>query len=822
MPAYFITSEFTDPHMYFTQLRVILRNLWRQKLYSFINIFGLALGIAAFLLILEYISFEKSVNGFHKDLGSTYRLINQGVKGETWPQIEPGWATRAAERIPEITDYCRFENGVAGGIVRKTGGNNDAFRETNIGYAEGNFFRFFSFPVISGDADALKQPNTVFLNQAAAKKYFGNVSAIGQQLELSNQFGTQTYTVAGLFSNPENSDISFDMVFSYETLKIPANLNGNGWADPDNISSQYIYTFFKLSPLADYRKIEKKLTELRNELGTQNDGLVFRLQPLRYVHLSASLNDTFQTFGNLKYIYILGIIAMFILVIAWFNYINLSTSNALKRAGEVGVRKVIGASRTSLILQFLGEAVIVNLMGLSIALGLVYLLQPYFNGLIGKNLSLSAVMATPAWLAGMLLLVAGSLLTGGFTAYSLSGFNPIETLKGRMTNTGKGVLLRKGLVVAQFTISIVLILTTAIIFSQLQYMQQKALGVNTAQVLVIRGPEVGKDSTYTNRRGAFLNGLSGENFVEDYSISGAIPGNGYNFSTAGFTQPGSKSGDELKTYSFAIIDEKFLSTYEIPLKAGRNFTGAECDVEWNANDKVLINERALQELGFSNTDDVLNTRIQWDERQLQVIGVVKEYHHNGLQRPIDPMIYYPQHNNGYINVRLNSNNLSANLKRLEKLYKASFPGNPFEYFFADENFNKQYVSEKQYGLLFTAGSVWAIVIACLGLFGLTTFTVESRTREVGIRKVLGAGVFSISKLISLDFLKLIVIAALMAFPVAWFAMHKWLQDFAYRVTISPFLFLMVGALAVLIALFTISFKAIGAAMANPVSSLRSE
>ena len=808
--------------MFLVHFKSSIRNLSRNRLYSFINIFGLAMGIAAFLLLLEYISFEKSVNGFHKDIEKTYRLLNEDVNGETWPEIEPGWATRAAEKFPEISDYCRFEDGVAQGVVKIVGINTNPFREQNIGYADGNFFSFFSFPIIEGDTNALKQSNTVFVSDATAEKYFGTTNPIGRQLELNNQFGRANYTVSGVYSLPENSDIRLEMVFSLETLKNPANLNQNGWAQLDNISSQYIYTYFKLNDGVKFKDVERKLTTMRNELGKENDGVRFRLQPMQFMHLPQSFSDTYQTTGNLKYVYILGIIALLILAIAWFNYINLSTANALKRAGEVGVRKVIGATRSSLIFQFLGESIFVNLLALMLALLMVYLLQPTFNSVVGKNLSLQAVITSPVWLGGILLLVTGSLLTGAYTGFSLSAFKPVDTLKGKIIKSTRGINLRKGLVVAQFAISFALILATVLIFQQLKYMQDKNLGVNTEQVVVLRGPEVGKDSTYKNRRSSFMNALTEQNFVNQYSVSGSIPGNGYNFMTAGFTQPGSKSGDELKSYAFAIIDENYLGTYQIPLAAGRNFTAAECAVEWNDNSKVLLNEKAVQSLGFAKADDAIKTRIQWDERQLEVIGVVKEYHHAGLQRSIDPMIFYPQNNNAYISIRLSTNDLPSSTQKLKNLFTSNFPGNPFEYFFADDNFNKQYVTEQQYSWLFTIASIWAIVIACLGLFGLTTFTVESRTREVGIRKVLGASAFSITRLISTDFLKLVGLAILIAFPIGWFGMQQWLEAFAYRTPIHIWVFLLVAFAGMAIALLTISFQAIKAAYANPVKSIRTE
>ncbi|TWI79351.1 putative ABC transport system permease protein [Lacibacter cauensis] len=802
--------------------KIAFRNLWRNKLYSFINIAGLAMGIAAFILILQYVSFEKSVNGFHRNIATTYRLLNENPKGETWPQVEPGWAQKAKERFPEIKAYCRFEEGVGQGIVRRTTENAEPFRETNVGYAEGNFFEFFSFNLLEGNAAAFKKPNVVFLSKAAVKKYFGKDEPIGQSLILYNQFGKATYTVNGVYEIPVNSDIRYDMVFSLETLSNPANLNDNDWAQLDNLSSQYINTYFQINETADYKKLEQKLNTLRNELKKDKDGLVFRLQPFANVHLPASFSDNYQTTGNLKYVYILSIIAILILVIAWFNYINLSTANALKRANEVGVRKVVGASRGSLVLQFLGESVLVNMISFGLALLIVQLLQPLFNTIIEKELAFTSLLSTPAWVAGLGLLIVGSLLSGAYTAYSLSGFNPVETLKGKLVKTNKAVVLRKSLVVFQFSISIGLLLVTAFIYRQLNYMQHKSLGVNTDQLLVIRGPQVDKDSTYKQRRTAFINALAQQSFVKDYSLSGSVPGNGYNFATSGFSQPGSRKGDELKSFSFALIDDRYLNTYEIGLKAGRTFTQPETMVEWNDNDKVLMNEKAIEELGFKSAEEALNTKVQWDERKLQVIGVVKNYHHVGLQKAIDPIIFYPQSNSAYFTVRLQTDRIKDNVAQMETLFKSYFRNNPFEYFFADENFNKQYISEQQYSKLFTTASVWAIVIACLGLFALATYTVEARTKEIGVRKVLGANVFTIARLLSKDFLQLVFIAFVIAVPVVWYTMYRWLENFAYKVQLSWWVFAAAGIVAIGIALLTISFQAMKAAFANPVKSLRTE
>jgi putative ABC transport system permease protein len=803
-------------------IKIAWRNLFRNKVYSLINIGGLALGISAFLLILEYVSFEKSVNQFHANLPQMYRLLNQGPKGETWPDIEPGWAPKAKQRIPEIKEFCRFSDGIARGVVKRDGAGREPFRENSIGYAESNFFDFFSFPVLEGNKTAMKKPGVVFISKKTAKKYFGDQSPMGQTLTLSNQFGTQPCAVEGIYEIPANSDIQLDMVFSLETLASSPGINNNDWARLDDLDEGYINMFFLLNESANPIKVEKKLTKLRDELREDKDGIQFRLQPVANMHLAEKLSDTKQTTGNLKYVYMLLIIAVLILCIAWFNYINLATANALKRANEVGVRKVIGATAGNLMIQFLGESTLVSGLSIAFAILLIQLLQPLFNQLVGMELTLTSLGNSPVWIVGIGVLIFGTLISGVYTAYTLSNFNPVKIMKGNLGKTGKGIFLRKSLVVSQFTISVVLILATIVIYTQLRFMQAQNLGITTDQLLVLRGPQVGKDSTYKTRKTAFWNEMESLSFVKDYSLSGTVPGNGYNFMTSGFTQPGSKTGDELKAYCFAIIGERYLNTYGIKLIAGRNFTEQEARVNWNDNSKILLNERAVSQLGFSSAEEAVRNKIKWDERYLEVIGVVKDYHHMSLQKAIDPVIFYPQNSNDYITVKLTPDEIQSKMSKLENVYKSYFPGNPFEYFFMDENFSKQYVSEKQYGQIFTTASVWAIFIACLGLFGLATFTVETRTKEIGIRKVLGASVASIVGLLSLDFLKLVFAAIVIACPIAWYFMTDWLKDFENRIPISWWIFAAGGVIAIIIAVLTIGLQSVKAALMNPVKSLKSD
>src|SRR5579862_3328994 len=588
-------------------LKAAWRNIVRNKTSAFINISGLALGICAFFFLVQYISLEKSVNRFHRNLADLYRLINLDVTGKTWTETEPGWADIFKHQFPEIKDACRFDEETGSTIIGRPDSGR-SFSESETGYADGNFFRFFSFRVTKGDAASLSQPNTIFLSESRARKYFGDEDPIGKTLVVNNQFGSTLYTVGAVYADMgDNSDIRFNVLFSLETLKNPANLNNNDWASLDNLSSQYINTYVALAPNVNIPSLENKLSALRTELRPRKDGVAFRLQSLSDIHLGRSLDENYPVSSSLKNVYLLSVITLLILLIAWFNYVNLSTANGFRRASEVGIRKVVGASRGRLAVQFLGESLVTNLLAFFIAGILVTLLQPLFNDLVGKHLSWRSLTQSPAWIVGLFLLFAGAILSGACTAFSLSAYKPVETLKGKITNSVKGIFLRKSLVVAQFSISMLLIIATMIIYRQLGYMQNKKLGLNPNQLLVIRGPLVGNDSTFNLRRAAFEEALSRANYVLDFSASGSVPSGNFNFMNSGITQPASVRGDEVKAYSFVIIDERYLPTYQIHLLAGRNFSNRECNVKWNDNSKILINEAAARQLGFNSPDDALRT-----------------------------------------------------------------------------------------------------------------------------------------------------------------------------------------------------------------------
>jgi putative ABC transport system permease protein len=805
---------------------IAYRNLRKNYVFTFINLLGLSLGMTAFILIFQYISFEKSVNGFHTNLPNIYKLITQSQKGDMWDNTAPGLAVIGKQQIGEIKDFCRLALGsnLGDGVVSigDTPEKVQSFREGNFAYAESNFFGVFTFQLKNGNANALKNPNSVALSESISKKYFGKQNPLGKLLTLDNQFGTTLYTVTAVYKDmPENSDLQLDILFSLQTLANKANSNGNEWASLDGLNSQWLKTYFLLQPGTDPAIVETKAIELKKKLAPENTDL-FLLQPFAHQHLGKSLSDKMPTTGNLGFIYLLTGISILIVVIAWFNYVNLSTASALKRAKEVGIRKVAGASKSQLIRQFLGESLTMNLVAFLLALALVNLSQTAYNYFIGKQLSFEVFQQNNLWLIGLGLIVIGSVASGAYTSFALSSFKPSETLKGIFSKSGEGIWLRKTLVVFQFSISIALIGCTIILQRQLHFLQNKELGMDLTQLLVMVGPEIGRDETFKNRATGFENELAQLGFVETYCRTASVPIEGYNYSTSGVTKQNPLPGDEKLGYAMMMAGYNFFKTYSISIAAGKEFTEEMGNRPWGEVDKIMANEKAVAQLGFSSNEEAVGQKIIFENKEYELIGVVKDYHHLSVRQAIDPIIFLPKNNGGYYTTKITTNNIQEKVAVLNNLYRKYFPGNPFDYYFLNDKYNQLYKTEQQYGTLFTIASVLAIFIACLGLFGLATFTVEQRIKEIGIRKVLGASVFQINKLVSKDFLVLVILSIVIATPLSWYAMHEWLQSFAYQTQITWWIFGVAGLVALLIALVTVSSQAIKAAMGNPVESLRSE
>jgi putative ABC transport system permease protein len=800
---------------------IAIRNIRRNKVFSIINIAGLALGIAVFLLISEFVATEWATNRFHKNFDRLYRVASTSKEGTNYYQ-PPGYAPMMQEKFPAIKAAVRFADGIGGGVISYADGQQEvkSFREDKVLYVEGNFLEVFSFPLINGTA-SLTQPKTLALSESIAKKLLGSTDVVGKTITVSNQFGNTPYTITAVVKDiPQESDIKGEIFLSIHTLESAANRDENDWADPITLESGFTNIYLLLNNGSDADVLAKQATTFMHSANPKTTGSDLVLQPFKYLHLAPDFSYPFQTFGSLPLVFMLMMVGLLILLIAWVNYINLSTVQAMKRAKESGVRKVLGATRWQLARQFLSETFLLTLISVCIAVIMVQALQPLFNKFTGKTLNLGALNQGWLWLIAAVIIIIGSVLSGGYVAFVLSSFKPITTIRGKTETIGNGISLRKGLVVFQFAISIVFIIATIILYKQLSFMKTESLGMKLDQLLVIQGPTVSSEEQ-AERNYTFKNILKSQPFVKKVAASNNVPGRGYNFSTEGITRQNPGPGEDKKNYNMFITDENFFDTYGISFAEGRPFSEEEALNSWNRSLKLIINEKAAAQLGFAKGERIVGKKIVWG-KEYEVIGVIKDYHHLSLHQPIEPVIYLPSVSFVYFTIQTDAANMPAKIGAIEKMYKNAFPGNPFEFFFEDETYDQQYRKEQDLGSIFITAALIAIFIACLGLFGLAAFSAQQRIKEIGIRKVLGASVTDITGLLSKDFIKLVLIAIVIATPIAWWGMEKWLQDFAYRTNIEWWVFFVAGLAAIFIALATVSTQAIRAAYSNPVKALRSE
>lgn len=807
--------------MVLNYIKIAFRNLTKRLGLSIINIAGLSLGIMSCILILEYVSYERSVNKFHTNIESLHRVLFKNNEGFIYDYSAPVIGPIVKQNFGEVANFCRVvDQSFVSGIAKiEEGDDQKTFNETRVAYADGNFFQLFSFPVVAGDRNQLTEPNTVALSTTTAKKYFAESLALGKTLSFNNEFGENLYKVVALFEPfPANSSMQYDMVLSLQTLGNTSIIDYNQWASLEGNSS-FLTTYLQLTALAQTTTLETKLNNLKKQLDPNSDETIL-LQPFDNLHLAASLSDQNPHTGNLGFVIILSGIAAMILVIAWFNYINLSTAAALTRAKEVGLRKVVGANKIQLVSQFLGESLFLNGISLCIAMGLVNISQGVFNELIGKNLDLSTLLFSVVGLWGFAIFVIGSFASGAYTAFVLSSFRPASVLKGVFSKSISGLALRKVLVVFQFSISVLLIASAIIMNKQISFMINENLGMNIEKLLVISPTRTSVDSTYTHRRESFKNWLAQSDFVAAYCGSANVPSNGFNYSTTGITRLNPQQGDEKKGYSIIYVDNLFFSTYEIDFVSGSNFSLTDGQAG-SKIDKVILNERAIDQLGLT-AEDAVGKKIKWNDTEIEVLAVVRDYHHQSLKQVIEPIVFVPQAAGSFFTIRLKSDDMQANITSLKKAFAEYFPEKTFEYFFVEDNYHKQYQTEEQNRAIFTTASTLAIFISCLGLLGLATFTVQQRSKEIGIRKVMGASIPQLASLLSKDFLALVFFAILVATPITWWAMKQWLLQFAYRTDITTSIFILAGGLVIIIAVITVSSQTVFAAKANPVDSLRNE
>jgi putative ABC transport system permease protein len=797
-------------------LTSVLRYVSRNKAFSTINVLGLAIGMMACMLIMQFVLHEFSYDNFHTKKERIVRLqLDRYNKGE----ISTRWASGALGIGPDLkANFPEIET-----IVRMRSSNSvfsagdSYFKEEGVYYASEAFFKVFSVKLIEGiDSVVLKEPFKVVLSRSMAKKYFGDADPIGKTIRNN---GRVDYEVTGVFEDlPANTHMKVNALLSFESFVSLVN-------NPQQMTSWQwdgFLTYLLLRENVDIREFESKIPAYVQKregelLKRVNGDMIFNLQRITDIHLDSDFIGEFKSNGDRKAAYFLSIVAVLILVIAWINYINLSTAKSIERAREVGVRKVMGSFRTQLVQQFLFESLLLNTIAVLIAIGLVIVLTPSFSELTGRELGYLLFRETTFWVWMAGLIIGGALLSGLYPAFVLSSYKPVEVLKGRFKNSGQGVIFRKGMVITQFVASITLIIGTFTVYRQISYMQNQELGVNLEQTLVLNSPNV-VDSTYEQKFAVFKEQIKQYAEVINVTASSAVPGRQPGWNAGGIRRL-SQREDEANQYRVIMMDHDFIPLYGLKVLAGRGFSGETA----NEQSRVLINEAAAKRLGFTKIEDAINDQIYFWDDTFAIAGVLKNYHQESLKKEHEPLIFrYATAPGGFYSIKFKTTDVKESMARFEDRWRELFPGNPFMSFFLDDHYNQQYQADQQFGKVFGIFSALAIFIACLGLFGLSSLTALQRTKEIGVRKVLGASVPSILRLVTKDYFILLLLSIVMSVPLAWWIMSGWLNDFANRINLSWWIFALPSFIVVFIALVTVSIHTLKAARTNPTRSLRYE
>jgi putative ABC transport system permease protein len=802
-------------------LVVAYRNLRRNKAFSAINIVGLAIGIATCLLILLFVGHELSYDRFNDKADRIVRVTFQarmqgGLINEAF--VMPPVGPTLKKDFPEVLEATRIRTF---GMPRLSNGK-EVFREGAFAFVDSNFFRVFTIPLVEGDAStALIQPNSVVITKAVARKYFGMGDALGKTIVFKED-NLAPMKVTGVIDEiPENSHFHFGLLAAMAGLpeaKDPTWMDGS------------FHTYLLLTKGYDYRKLEAQLPrevdkyitpQFQKGLGISlgdyrkaGNSINLLLQPLTDIHLYSNLGGEMEPGGDIRYVYIFSVVAVFMLLIACINFMNLSTASASKRAREVGIRKVLGSMKGQLVGQFLSESLLLTAFSLGLALLLVYAALPLFNELTGQSLSIH--WGSMPWLVPALIgfgLFTG-VLAGSYPAFFLSSFNPINVLKGRLTGGKGGTILRSGLVVFQFIISISLIVGTVVVYRQLSFIRHERLGYDRDQVVVVQEAWwLGKNLE------AYRRGLLDDPRVASVSLSGFLPA-GETYGSTYMVNPDGNATQLVKTVCYQV-DDSYIPTLGMQLAAGRNFS----KTFGTDSTSVIVNETAVRTFSWGQNSlgrIIAHKEDDGTRKVYQVIGVVKDFHFRSFHELITPVVMELGGDASNMIVRTRTKDYAGLLAEMKRKWTAAGAEAPFTYSFLDARFNDMIKAEETIGRILGIFAGLTIFVACLGLFGLATFTAEQRTKEIGIRKVLGADTSAIVALLSRDFLRLVGLAFLIAAPVAWLAMNRWLQDFAYRVSISWWIFAIAAGLTLAITLLTISLRAVQAALANPVDSLRTE
>ena len=794
--------------------KLAVRNILKHKFFSAINILGMSIGIAACLLILLYVVDELSFDRFHANADRIYQVGLQAKIGDqdvTTANTCPPMAETLVEEVPGVEAATRISN-FWGTPSLKYG--DKAFTEEKVFHADSNFFEFFGYKLLEGDIEtALKEPNTVVLTRSIATKYFGNESPLGKLITVG---GHQTYTITGVAEDaPLNSHFIFKVLLSSASAE---QMQRNAWLN------NFLYTYFRTDEHTNVSDIESKFPDLvtkyvgpeverfmgvsMKDMEKSGGAYGYFTTPVTDIHLRSTTRDGLEPAGNIMYVYFFGGIGLFIVIIACINFMNLSTARSAGRAKEVGLRKTLGSLRSQMVRQFLAESILYSFLAVVVALVLCYLLLPQFNLLAGKQLGMTVFMQPVFVVAIIALILFVGVVAGSYPAFYLTSFSAVEVLKGKVRAGMKSKGVRSGLVVLQFGLSIFLIIFTGIVFQQIRFMQQRNLGIDKHNILII--PNAGLLGEHKN---AFKNSLAQQTgIVRSSYTNNSFPGVN---NTTVFKAAGSEQ-DRIMGLYYADYDHQEVMKFK--MKQGRYFSR---DFPSDSS-AILLNEAAVKEFGF--TDPIGEEIIFNDDNKrqtLKVIGVYKDFNFESLKNKIRPLSIRLTNDSYQLMIRYEGNP-AERVAAVEKLWKQLVPGQPFDYSFLDERFDELFRSEQRMGQLFTVFSCLAIFIACLGLFALAAFMAEQRTKEIGIRKVMGASTTGLTMMLSREFTRLVVIAFVPAAVAAWFVVDSWLDGFAYRVDISPWIFIGSGAVATGIAWFTVSFQSIKAAASNPVTSLRYE
>jgi putative ABC transport system permease protein len=796
-------SLFFGGTMFINYLKITFRNIKRHKAFSFINIAGLGTGLAISLFILLWVQDELSHDRFHKNYQNIYRIVEHWVISDG--SVNPGATTpyplgpALRENYPEVEESLHFliENGI---LVEY---ENKRFYENKFAFADANFFSLFSFPLLKGNPETLiKDLNALVISQSMAKKYFGNEDPLGKILSINAQ---HDFIITGIMLDmPHNSHIQADFICNFEFLI--ANQWSKRWVD------HMYYTYVRLRSNTDLETFGAKIKTFINDNQHDPTTIHIALQPLKDIHLRSNFNydmgGTSQ--GKALYVYIFSIVAVLVLLIACINFMNLATAKSANRAKEIGVRKVSGASKNNLIKQFMGESFFMSLLALLFALICVAVLLPEFNSLTGKNLNSMSIINGSMFSYSLVLAVITGLLAGIYPAFYLSSFSPSYVLKGKLRSGAKGRYFRGALVVLQFSLSIILLIGTFVIRDQLTYMQDKNLGINKENIIYME-----MRGKLKNNHDAFRTELTQLPEIRNVTTSSELPTN-IRWATTGVDWEGKTPGYRIH-WSVMSVDFDYIDTFGLEILEGRNFSK---EMSTDTNTAYIINETGAAVLGY---ESATGKKFSLWDTEGTIIGVVRDFHINSLHEQIDPLIIKVNPRwNSLVFVKISSNNIRSVIAKIEEIHQRMNPDYPFQFHFLDAEYENIYLSEERTGKLFRYFSIVAIFISCLGLFGLSSFMAEQRTKEIGIRKVLGAKLSSILLQLLRDFSKWVLIANVIAWPIGYFVMKQWLRNFAYRIDFDWSIFLLSGAITLLIAVATVGYKSLKAATANPIDSLRYE